>query len=97
MTTYTEYNNKKPYQVEDGDKFILENKTGLILTCCDCGLTHTFDFELIDKPHKVQLTIWNSKRSTGQHRRHFPPKVKKAIEVLKAYKKQREELEDAKL
>lgn len=97
MTTYTEYNNKKPYQIEDDDKFIFEDKTGLQLTCCDCGLTHLLHFELISKPHKIQLTVWGSGRSTGQFRRHFPPKVKKAIKVLKEYKKKREELEDAKL
>jgi hypothetical protein len=44
-------------------------KTCLKLSCCDCGLVHTVDIEVLSDG-KVKLTYTRDQRATGQTRRY---------------------------
>ena len=45
------------------------------LACCDCGLVHEFDFEIVKG--KIQFKILRNDRSTSQIRRHNNIKLDK--------------------
>lgn len=64
-------------QVEDGDKIAIDWKDqGLNLGCCDCGLVHFIDIEVID--HVVTLQFWRNEEETEKSRKI------KGVEVVSA-------------
>jgi len=63
----------KFYTAEDGE-LIVPVMTGYKIMCCDCGLVHRLDFEVVDG--QVQFRAYRDNRSTGQTRRHRNISVK---------------------
>ena len=61
--------------VHDGDKIAIEWKEqGLNLACCDCGLVHFIDIEVIDAI--VTLQLWRNEEETEKNRE------RKGVEVI---------------
>ena len=59
--------------LEDGES-VEPKMEGFKLQCCDCGLVHKIDFEVIKGA--VHFKAWRDKRSTAQVRRHIRRKAK---------------------
>jgi hypothetical protein len=60
--------------VNDGDSITVDWKEqGLLLGCCDCGLVHFIDFNVIDKI--LVMTLWRNEEETEKNRK------RKGVEV----------------
>lgn len=89
MTKY-----KQHYANDEGwSEWITPVMTDYKLCCCDCGLVHNIDFNVLqvtetfkdgtwdhkepDGDYRVEYRISRNKRSTGQVRRHLPTPPRK--------------------
>jgi hypothetical protein len=54
--------------VDDGDRMTIHwEEQGLNLCCCDCGLVHFIDFEVIDGD-VIVMTFWRNEEETTASR-----------------------------
>ena len=59
---------KKYPQVEAGE-WVYPIMQGYKMACCDCGLVHRLDFEVVDVDY-VRLRAYRDNRATAAKRRH---------------------------
>ena len=59
------------YEFPEAGEWIRPKPTGYKLACCDCGLTHRLDFQIVGG--HVEFRVWPANRETGQIRRHMKP------------------------
>ena len=55
---------------EEGREFIVQTKKEMLrFECCDCGLTHDFEFDIKNKK-EIGVAIKRNNYSTGQKRKN---------------------------
>jgi hypothetical protein len=64
--------------VDDGDRMTIEwAEQGLNLCCCDCGLVHFIDFEVVDSA--IIMTFWRNEEETEKARKRKRVTIKEVI------------------
>jgi hypothetical protein len=60
------------YEPAQSGEWIYPERRDFMLSCCDCGLVHRFDFKLkrSGKRHKILFRAFRDNRATAQLRRH---------------------------
>jgi len=52
----------------DGDSIIHDVRGAPGLKCCDCGLIHHYEFDIISK-NKIRIAIWRNDKETAKERK----------------------------
>lgn len=63
-------NGEFEYNVEDGDRITVANKTSFNLNCCACGLSHRVEMRIlpVSLGQKVQMRFWLNESRTKKNR-----------------------------
>lgn len=66
------------YDKPRAGEWVYPTRKGYKLACCDCGLVHRMDFQLLkqSKRSKILFRVFRDQRATGQVRRHMKEKEK---------------------
>jgi hypothetical protein len=56
-------------------EWIFPIREGYRLACCDCGLTHKFDFRV--EEGRIEFRVWPARRATAQVRRRMQVSLRK--------------------
>ena len=57
------------YEIQHSGEWVCPKRRGYKMMCCDCGLVHIVDFQVMEKGKRLILRMRRDNRATGQARR----------------------------